>query len=128
MRWRSRARRGLSEKIGEARGGWTLAREATPVPAGYELLLPDFTLRHADGREALVEIVGFWTPEYLETKLRKVAAAGLDHLILVLYRGLAAGAGAAGAAASAGAVIWFKDRPRIAPVMEVAERVGRRVG
>lgn len=127
-RWERDLARDFAEKLGEARGGWTLEREATPVPAGGELLLPDFTLRHRDGREALVEIVGFWTPEYLETKLRKVAAAGLDHLILVLYRGLAAGAGAAGAAASAGAVIWFKDRPRIAPVMEVAERVGRRVG
>ena len=35
--------------------------------------------------------MGFWTPEYLEAKARKVTAAGLDHLILVVYRGLAVG-------------------------------------
>ena len=81
----------FAEKMGEERGGWSLLREATPVAAGDELLLPDFTLRHADGREALVEIVGFWAPEYLEAKLRKVAAAGLDNLVLVVYEGLAAG-------------------------------------
>jgi len=39
-------------------------------------------LRHADVREALVETVGFWTPEYLEAKARKIATAGLASLTL----------------------------------------------
>ncbi|MFW5905029.1 MAG: DUF790 family protein, partial [bacterium] len=82
----------FAEKLGEGRDGWTLVREGTPVDLGEELLLPDFTLRHEDGREALVEIVGFWTPEYLEKKVRRVAAAGRDDLLLVVYRDLGAGA------------------------------------
>ncbi|MEQ9569087.1 MAG: DUF790 family protein [Longimicrobiales bacterium] len=45
----------LREKIGEEREGWTLVREDTPVMlAGGGVFLPDFTLRHRDGREALV--------------------------------------------------------------------------
>lgn len=41
-----------------------------------------------------------WTPEYLEAKARKVEAARLDNLVLVVYRRLAVGgkAEAAGAA------------------------------
>ncbi|MFW6039978.1 MAG: DUF790 family protein, partial [Gemmatimonadota bacterium] len=122
----------FADKVGDRRGGWTLAREATPVALGAgELFLPDFTLRHDDGREALVEIVGFWTPEYLEAKLRKVAAAGLDRLILVVYRGLAAGDEGALerlAEAAAGPVLTFANRPKIGPVVEAAERVARRGG
>ena len=69
----------------DARAGWKLSRETSPVGLGDELFLPDFTLRHVDGREALIELVGFWTPEYLEAKTRKVAAAGLGHLVLVVF-------------------------------------------
>lgn len=115
----------FAERMGpEERRGWTLLREATPVQSGEEVFLPDFTLRHADGREALVEVVGFWTPEYLEEKLRKVADAGLRNLVLVVYRGLAAGAAWEGTGAP---VVWFTSRPRIGPVLEAAEALTRPV-
>ena len=86
--------------------------------------------RHADGREALVELVGFWTPEYLEAKARKIAAAGLDHLVLVAYRGLAVGSAREwlDAEAGEGRLVWFTERPRAAEVMRAVERWARRVG
>ena len=31
--------------------------------------MPDFVFRHDDGRIVLLEIIGFWTPEYLQAKL-----------------------------------------------------------
>jgi uncharacterized protein len=102
------------------RAGWSLHREHTPVAAAGELFLPDFTLRHRDGREALVEVVGFWTPDYLESKLAKVEAAGLRHLVLVVYDGLAAGPLEA---AAAGPVIRFKATPSMAAVLAAAEGV-----
>ena len=117
----------FAAKLGAERAGWSLVREETPVALGQELFLPDFTLRHRDGREALVEVVGFWTPGYLERKMRLAAAAGMEHLILVVYRGLAAGEGAPEPLeeAAPGRVLWFTSKPRIAPVLEAAERVGR---
>lgn len=116
------------QRFGADRGGWRLSRETTPVPVGDELFLPDFTLRHADGREALIELVGFWTPEYLEAKARKVAAAELDHLILVVYRGLAVGKALDALTAAVGAdrVVWFTKQPRAAAVVRAAERYARR--
>jgi hypothetical protein len=107
-------------------GEWTLHREVSPVALGEEVFLPDFTLRHADGREALVEVVGFWTPEYLAEKLRKVTAARLEHLVLVVYRGLSVGAGSIEDRVGAERVVWFTERPRAAEVLRAVERVARR--
>jgi predicted nuclease of restriction endonuclease-like RecB superfamily len=110
------------------RGGWTLERESTPVTSGGAVFLPDFTLRHADGREALVELVGFWTQEYLAAKVRKIEVARLEHLVLVVYRGLAVGGAAEALEARAGAerIVWFKERPKAGEVLRVVERVARR--
>lgn len=108
----------------EPRNEWALSRESSPVAVGNDLFLPDFTFRHADGREAFVEIVGFWTPEYLAEKVRKVSAAKLDSLVLVVYRGLAVGGAAAALEAAAGAnrIVWFANKPRAAEVLEAVER------
>lgn len=121
----------FQQRFREERGGWSLTRETAPVDAGGELFLPDFTLRHVDGREALIELVGFWTPEYLEAKARKIRAAGLEHLILVVYRGLAVGATGAAlesltSSVEAERVVWFAEKPRAGEVMRVAERFARR--
>jgi len=35
---------------------------------GAQVMIPDFAIEHPDGRRAILEIVGFWTPEYLESK------------------------------------------------------------
>jgi predicted nuclease of restriction endonuclease-like RecB superfamily len=53
----------------EPRGGWTLIREGEVLHLGQKVFVPDFVFRHEDGRRTLMEIVGFWTPEYLEAKL-----------------------------------------------------------
>jgi len=115
----------LREKIGDERDGWTLVREDAPVPLpGGAVFLPDFTLRHRDGREARIELVGYWTPEYLEKKRAQVRAAEMDNLVLVVSRRLGEGARLL-EEDSDGAVVWFTDRPSARPVLEAAERVAR---
>jgi predicted nuclease of restriction endonuclease-like RecB superfamily len=50
--------------------GWQLLREADPVQIGRSIVCPDFTLVDpARGLRVPVEVVGFWTPEYLAHKL-----------------------------------------------------------
>ena len=111
-------------RMKRSKGEWVLSREGTPVAFGNELFLPDFTLRHHDGREALVEIVGFWTPEYLEEKMRKVRHAGLANLVLVVYRGLAVGSVQSELESLVGAeqVVWFAAKPKAADVLAAVER------
>src|SRR5262249_51106567 len=52
---------------------WRLARADAVIPLERnEVMIPDFTLRNQDDREVYLEIVGFWTPEYLSRKIAKV--------------------------------------------------------
>jgi hypothetical protein len=55
--------------------GWTLERESEILVAGQRVLTPDFVLR-ADDRPSdpvYVELLGYWTPEYLEEKASRLA-------------------------------------------------------
>lgn len=63
---------------------WELVRDPEPRAFGPELVFADFELwRHAQPEcRWLVEIVGFWTHEYLMHKLARLRSAGLDRLIL----------------------------------------------
>jgi predicted nuclease of restriction endonuclease-like RecB superfamily len=63
----------FAAKFGETRDGWHLSRETLLFEAGERLLVPDFVFRHDDGTEVALEIVGYWTPEYLADKFEKLA-------------------------------------------------------
>lgn len=59
----------FAEKWGDApRDGWSLSRESELLVRGQKIFVPDFALQHESGRRVLLEIVGFWTPEYLRAK------------------------------------------------------------
>lgn len=70
---------------GEApRDGWTLQREPAILCRGQRVFFPDFGLRHFDGRRLLLEIVGFWTPEYRDAKLKTLALFGHESILLAV--------------------------------------------
>jgi hypothetical protein len=56
----------------EKRDGWVLERESEILHDAQTVFMPDFVLRHDDGRKVLLEIVGFWTPEYLRSKAQRL--------------------------------------------------------
>jgi len=60
----------FAEKWGPGeRDGWKLLREAEILHRDQKTFVPDFLLQHVSGRRVLMEIVGFWTPEYLTARL-----------------------------------------------------------
>ncbi len=65
---------------------WDVIREPEGVPVRGGWIFPDFLIRHRRDpqRYALVEIVGFWTPEYLQHKLGTLRSANLERLILCI--------------------------------------------
>jgi len=63
----------FARKFGETRNGWRLRRETLLLEAGEHLVVPDFVFQHGDGTEVALEIVGYWTPEYLAEKFEKLA-------------------------------------------------------
>ncbi|MGH6689697.1 MAG: DUF790 family protein [Gammaproteobacteria bacterium] len=65
---------------------WDIVREPEPVNAGDTLIFPDFALRRRSdpGQRWLLEIVGFWTPDYVERKLALYQKARVANLILCI--------------------------------------------
>jgi hypothetical protein len=63
---------------------WDLVREPEPVPIGGTIVFPDFLLRHrlCPERSFLVEIMGFWSADYVARKLALVRQARLANLLL----------------------------------------------
>jgi predicted nuclease of restriction endonuclease-like RecB superfamily len=69
------------------RGGWRLAREGEILSQGQRVFVPDFVFRHDDGRAVLLEIVGFWTPEYLQAKLDTLRLFREHQILLAVSEG-----------------------------------------
>lgn len=65
---------------------WEVIREPEAVAVGSSWIFPDFLLRHRRDpeRHAMLEIVGFWTPEYLRHKLDTFRQAKLGRFILCI--------------------------------------------
>ncbi len=65
---------------------WQVLREPAAIPARETLLFPDFLLQHRldPERRFFVEIVGFWTKEYLSRKLETLRLARIENLILCI--------------------------------------------
>jgi len=89
----SRLEERFSRKFGPERQGWRLSREAVILEAGESLLVPDFVFTHEDGTEVALEIVGYWTPEYLAEKFAKLSRVRAPNLIVAVRRDLALRAG-----------------------------------
>lgn len=79
----------FARKFGAERDGWRLRREAVILEAGGAHIIPDFLFTHADGTEVALEIVGYWTPEYLREKFAKLARVTAPNLIVAVRKGLA---------------------------------------
>ncbi|QPV62414.1 DUF790 family protein [Halosimplex litoreum] len=71
---------------------WDLVREPEPLEAGASVAIPDFAFdyRHADFR-VFFEIMGFWTPEYVEKKLAQLDAIDDVELLVAVDESLGAG-------------------------------------
>jgi hypothetical protein len=65
---------------------WDVFREPEPVVTGNRLVFPDFALQHRydASRRWLLEIVGFWTPDYVRRKLALYREARVTNLILCI--------------------------------------------
>ncbi len=81
----SKLEQSFAEKWGsEAREGWRLKREGTIFHKGQKAFVPDFVFEHESGLEVPMEIVGFWTPEYLEAKWATLREFPAERILLAL--------------------------------------------
>ena len=85
-RFDSRLEQRFAREFGRLAPDWELVREPEPVEAAGTLIFPDFALwpREKPQSRWLLEIVGYWTPDYLARKLARLRAARLSNLILCI--------------------------------------------
>lgn len=62
--------------------GWIIKREPDFIKIGNSVFIPDFGF-YKNGLKHYLEIVGFWTPEYLEKKIEKLKKANISITIAV---------------------------------------------
>ncbi len=100
---------------------WALEREVEIVDLKGTVFVPDFALRHPDGRIAHVEIMGFWHPDYLRRKLDKLRRAAMPDLIVAVSERL--NVGAEDFQEVPGPVLFFKGKLEPRAVLEALERL-----
>lgn len=110
------------EKFGDQRNAWLLTREDEVILLDDTVMIPDFALTHKkDGRRAVIEIVGFWHPTYLQRKVEKVRAANRRDLILLVYEGVNLSREKLRDVPAE--VLYFKNKPVLKDVMAAVERI-----
>jgi predicted nuclease of restriction endonuclease-like RecB superfamily len=63
--------------------GWTMHREAEPLVKNQKVYLPDFLLEHQSGKKLHIEVLGFWTPEYIDAKLKTLELFEDEPILLI---------------------------------------------
>ncbi len=101
---------------------WTLEREVAIVDLKGTVFVPDFALRHPDGRVAHIEIMGFWHPDYLRRKLDKLRRAAMPDLIVAVSERL--NVGAADFQDIPGPVLFFKGQLEPRQVLAALDALG----
>ncbi len=98
---------------------WVLRREPEPVPAGKQVIIPDFSLEKA-GIRIYLEIVGFWTEEYLLRKVEKLKQVEVKMLLLV-NEALACEKLSALEKRPQLDLIYYRDKIPLAPILRYLE-------
>lgn len=100
---------------------WRLEREVDLLPIPGSVMIPDFRLVHPDGRSYLLEIVGYWRPEYLRKKFSQVRRAASNSLILAVSERLNLDKAGIKAADIPTKVVWFKNKLTPKAVLDCLE-------
>lgn len=117
----------FEQKMGSKRGSWHLLRESEVLLLGDTVMIPDFVLldEQEEQRKILIELVGFWHPQYLRRKLEKVRAAKCANLLLLVYEGLNITEEAFQDVP--GEVLFFRNKPVLKTVLDTVDTMAERI-
>jgi uncharacterized protein len=119
----SRVEERFARDFARASLDWDLVREPEPFEAQGTLIFPDFAVIHRrdTSKRFLLEIVGFWTPDYLREKLRRLRDLTGTPMILCINRALNCGNGELPAHAR---IVWFQKRIEPGEVLAAIHKAG----
>lgn len=78
----SSVERDFASRFEGLKSEWLLKREPEPILTGRQVMIPDFSFER-DGVKVYMEIVGFWTEDYLLRKIEKLKKADANILVAV---------------------------------------------
>ena len=113
---------GFTERFLKLETPWKLEREVDLVPVPGGVILPDFRLVDGD-RSVLVEIVGYWRPEYLRKKFDLLRKSGRTDVIVCVSERLNLEKAGVDPSDFGDRVVWFKGVLNPKDVLSVAERI-----
>ncbi len=113
---------GFVDRWAKTKTDWQLEREVDLIPIPGSVMIPDFRLVHPDGRTFLLEIVGYWRPEYLQKKFYQVQQSGRDDLVLAISERLNLEKAGVNFSQTPARLVWFKDQLSPKAVLEVVDR------
>jgi predicted nuclease of restriction endonuclease-like RecB superfamily len=108
------ANRWLKEKT-----EWKLEREVNLVPLPGSVMIPDFRLIHPQKGEFLLEIIGYWRPEYLQKKFYQLKSAAINNIIIAISERLNLEKAKVNFNDLSIKIIWFKDKLSPKKVLEI---------
>jgi len=120
----------FAARFGNLELPWSLVREPAALEAGAGVMIPDFAFEYDhDDFRVFFEIMGFWTPAYVEKKLEQLAAVEDVELLVAVDESLGleadsdrrrtgAGDAAAEVAARDHRVVTYRDRVRVKDVTD----------
>ncbi len=111
----------FAKSWGKTKTEWRLEREVDLVPLPGSVMIPDFRLVHPDGRDFLLEIVGYWRPEYLKKKFYQIKNSDVTNLILAVSERLNLEKAGVSFTDLPNRVIWFKNKLQPKAVLKVLE-------
>ncbi len=94
---------------------WEIKREPTFIKAGNYVIIPDFGF-YKNGITIFLEVVGFWTPEYIQKKIKKFNQTD-TKIIVAVNQNLKCSR-----ADFPGDVIYYKKYIPIKPVLDILKR------
>ena len=115
----SAVERAMARDVRRLGTAWRITRETAAIRVGSRVFFPDFTLSREGERPVFVEIVGYYTPEYLSSKLRVLRESGLRRIIVCVDESLTQDA----SAFRADAVLFYRRRVDAKALIAAAERI-----
>jgi uncharacterized protein len=142
----SKVEENFAKRFTQSVNGWSLTREPDPIIlSNGKALIPDFMFERY-GKKIYLEIVGFWTKEYLEKKLEKIrdvsateTANRVDFLIAVNSDYYAASSSGTGTKAKLGIsqlsnfietnhlIMYKNDSVPLRPILEYLKHTEERI-
>ena len=64
---------------------WSLEPSSEVINLGESAFIPDFVIWNEEGKQVYVEILGFWTPQYLKERLKEFERSGMKNFIIAAW-------------------------------------------